>query len=159
MCRHLKLTHDETQERFDLLLDDNDFADLRDLAGEYLKSVHMERLDWEAGMRDLGWVDAEFDFVRQDDWTAYFRHRETGLEIDVAIANIPTRVLPTPCVYAESVGWGDVDYWRWGEIIANRSDAWNMVGDQENSEELVADLGLAAWDAKRSFIYRGLDFP
>lgn len=154
MCRHYKLTHDETKERFDLHPEDTDFADLLALAGEYLKSVPMERLDWESGMRDLGWIDAEFDFLRQDHWTAYFRHRETGLEIDVAIANIPTRVLPTPCVYAEFVGAGEVDYWRWGSIIANRSDAWNMVWEQENSAELVADLDLAAWDAKRSFIYK-----
>ena len=44
-------------------------------------------------------------------------------------------------------------------FIANRSDAWNMACEQENSVELVADLDLASWDAKRSFIYRGLDFP
>ena len=154
MCRHLKLTHDETQGRFDLFPEDEEFADLLDLAGEYLKSVPLERRDWEAGMRDLGWVAAEFDLVRQDPWTAYFRHRETGLEIDVAVANIPVNVLSTPCVYTEVVGDGNVDYWRWGEIIANRSDAWNMIRDQENSDELVADLDLASWDAKRSFLCR-----
>jgi hypothetical protein len=154
VCQHLKLTHDKTDHRFDLYPEDTELADLLALAGDYLQSVPMERLDWESGMRELGWVDAEFDFLRQDDWTAYFRHRETGLEIDVAIANIPHNVLPTPCVYVEYVGDGDVDYWRWGAIIANRSDAWNMVCDQSNPDELAADLDLASWDAKRSFLYK-----
>lgn len=158
---HYKLTHDETKTRFDLIPGDGDWKDLLDLAGDYLKSVPLERLDWEAGMLALGWIDAEFDFLRQDPWTAYFKHRETGLEIDVAIANIPTRLLPTPCVYVEMVGEADVTVYTRANVIANRSDAWNLIYrwdaflTQENPDELVKDLEIASWDAKRSFLHLG----